>query len=601
MQSVSDNYRAIARDKNHKKQTRVDINGVSYYGESTQIRYLETYGGLFPKKVGVGGTQSQEIDVSVRYGGESIPRMARMNVFVRLVLGDEATDWIPKGVFYIDTRKKDALTGCLTIHGYDAMQLANQVYLPEGETGEWPKGADVVAADIAARLGVEIDSRTVLDSSIMVPYPNDYTMREVLGYIAAAHGGNFIITDDGALRLIPLWSIPTETHYLVDEYGDPITFGTEGTRILLTDTASAENPNISGSGTTYLGREVNSLDNAPEFAPYSKVIVWYDDEEAFEAGDDTGRVLECDCPFATQEIADKILAGIQGYVYRPYEAVQAILDPAAELGDGVTVNGIYSVLARIDTEFNALMVSTIAAPADEEIDHEIPYMTATQRALKRKLTLGKMYNNVSITQKEGFQAFEVDADGNKTLRAKIGGGEFILYDSRGRERVYFDPDADEYIFVGSVDIRGGEMNINDKFIVDESGNTRLVDALLKAAALYATDESQYYARMQENALALMNRDSEVPRAVLQADSSMVELVLGAGSDVDGINGRLYVQKGVEGGANVARVRYIDANGRYSTVEFDDTNGLSVDSEVGVRFYGTVDFSGAEVVGLPTAE
>lgn len=35
-------------------------------------------------------------------------------------------------------------------------------------------------------------------------YPNDYTMREILGYIAAAHGGFWTMAGDGKLRLAQL-------------------------------------------------------------------------------------------------------------------------------------------------------------------------------------------------------------------------------------------------------------------------------------------------------------------------------------------------------------------------------------------------------------
>ena len=56
-------------------------------------------------------------------------------------------------------------------------------------------------------------------------------MREILGYIAAAHAGNWIITDAGELRLVGFADIPPETFYLVTDHGDPIVFG--DTRILV--------------------------------------------------------------------------------------------------------------------------------------------------------------------------------------------------------------------------------------------------------------------------------------------------------------------------------------------------------------------------------
>ena len=80
-------------------------------------------------------------------------------------------------------------------------------------------------------MGVELDERTELDDEIKVPYPNDWTAREILSMVGTAHCGNWTITDAGKLRLVPLWSIPEATHYLVDQYGDPITLG--GVRILV--------------------------------------------------------------------------------------------------------------------------------------------------------------------------------------------------------------------------------------------------------------------------------------------------------------------------------------------------------------------------------
>lgn len=145
--------------------------------------------------------------------------------------GSEYSEWLPKGVFYIDTRRNDAVMGTLTIHGYDAMMKSEKEYLEEGDTGEWPRAADVVVSEIATAMGIELDERTVIDPSSRVPYPNDWTMREVLGYIAVAHCGNWVITDAGKLRLVPFGILPEETDYLVDEHGDAITFG--GVKIIV--------------------------------------------------------------------------------------------------------------------------------------------------------------------------------------------------------------------------------------------------------------------------------------------------------------------------------------------------------------------------------
>lgn len=213
------------------------------------------------------------------------------------------------------------------------------------------------------------------------------------------------------------------------------------------------------SNVTDLGRNAQSLGSQAAFAPFSKVVVWYDDEHAFTAGDDSGRTLEVDCPFATQAIAYKILSGVKGYAYQPYEAAGAILDPAAELGDGIAVGDVYSVLARCDTTFNALMVSDIAAPGDEEIDHEIPYQSEMQRQLKRKLTLGQNYYGTTITRAKGLEVVKFTAAGDEIKRASFNADVLAMYDNTGRPCVYFDTQTGRFKFNGDIDISGGNINL----------------------------------------------------------------------------------------------------------------------------------------------
>lgn len=227
------------------------------------------------------------------------------------------------------------------------------------------------------------------------------------------------------------------------------------------------------SDRVWVGQNAMSLETAPAFEAYTGVILWYDDENAFKAGDDTGRVLEVDCPWATQEMADNILASIAGYAYRPYEAAGAILDPAAELGDGVTVGGVYGQLAAINTSFDPLMASDISAPGEEEIDHEYPYESPQARAMARKVTLGMDYFGVRISKANGLEIHQEDTEGNQKSRMILNSDLMAFYNDDGSEALYFDVEAGKFKFAGDVAITGGTMNINDNFIVDEEGNVTL--------------------------------------------------------------------------------------------------------------------------------
>ena len=153
---------------------------------------------------GIGGAVAAEINLQVIPIG-TIPRMADITVESKMVTpaGDE-TDWWPMGKFFLGTRQLDRVSGVLTIHGYDAMIKADQIYLQEGDVGQWPRSMPTVLAEIAQRMGVEIDTRTsaILNPAYSVDLPTEMTMREVLQGIAAAHGGNWCITEDGKLRLV---------------------------------------------------------------------------------------------------------------------------------------------------------------------------------------------------------------------------------------------------------------------------------------------------------------------------------------------------------------------------------------------------------------
>lgn len=230
MQNTSDTYKAILSNQLWSAETRLTIGGVAYSGP---ILALSVNGGLFSDQTPtVGCCVSREINLAI-FPDFTIPRMAEIKIETRLVVPDlltgaisDASEWLQKGTFYIDTRREDPSDGSLTIHGYDAMLKMEQVFLADGEDlTDWPKTMPAVMELIAAKIGVELDERNVLNDTYMVEAPVGYTMREVAGWIAAAHAGNWTITDAGKLRLVPLYNTALDISYLADEDGNAITFG----------------------------------------------------------------------------------------------------------------------------------------------------------------------------------------------------------------------------------------------------------------------------------------------------------------------------------------------------------------------------------------
>lgn len=91
------------------------------------------------------------------------------------------------------------------------------------------------------------------------------------------------------------------------------------------------------------------------------------------------------CPWGTQAMAENILDSIKGFKYQPYTADGALIDPAAELGDGVSINGIYSGIYTQNADFGSAFTASISAPTEEEIDHEYPYVPKQERKVSRSL------------------------------------------------------------------------------------------------------------------------------------------------------------------------------------------------------------------------
>jgi len=303
-----------------------------------------------------------ELSLSLYLNSASVPRMAEIRPYFRVVNDTRQSEWIAKGVYFVDTREADTTTGLLTLHAYDSMLKGEQAY--PSTSHSWPAADLDVVTEIASFLGVKVDAQTtsLMTAGFMIPLPAQYTLRETLQYIAALYGGSFVITDANTLRLIPLWSVKSE----------------------------ADAP-LGGT---------HRLTAAPAFPACTGVRFLLDNDQEVFAGDETGYVYEIACPFATAataeglvpsgSAADRLLTKMQGFIYRPFAAEVAVVNPACELGDtlsvpdgsgGTFLTGLFSS----NLVFDSLCAASVSAPEDEELDHEYPYIPATERSFTRRI------------------------------------------------------------------------------------------------------------------------------------------------------------------------------------------------------------------------
>ena len=163
------------------------------------------------------------------------------------------------------------------------------------------------------------------------------------------------------------------------------------------------------NGKVFVGQKALSLTEYEKTAPISGVILWVDDENCYEAGDETGTVIEQDCPYATQQMANNLLATLQGYSYQGLEANGAKVSPIAELGDGITVNGLYTQLAYQNIRFSTGEVMDVAAPGKTETLHE--YQTEGYTTQQFTHQLAETRSLISKTSEEILLKVENELQG----------------------------------------------------------------------------------------------------------------------------------------------------------------------------------------------
>lgn len=133
----------------------------------------------------------------------------------------------------------------------------------------------------------------------------------------------------------------------------------------------------------YVGGDIISFADNGKYKPISRVTLLVDDENSLTAGDDTGMEVIASCPHATQPMVNALLQTMKGYQYQAYEASAANIDPAAELGDGVTVGGIYSPLSKLSDDGRGY--AGISSPGEAEMEDEYPAEGYITQEFNRKI------------------------------------------------------------------------------------------------------------------------------------------------------------------------------------------------------------------------
>lgn len=290
-----------------------------------------------------------------------IPRMAKVIPYYRLRGENQVSEWIQKGEYYINTRSTTSNFDNLNImeaQCFDNMIKANATYMDKTsiDFNRSVKPTDLeVIADVCNILGFVQDSRNaevLTKGYTMDVAPSKYsTCREVLGSIAALYGANWIFTDEGKLRIVPL---------------------------------------ISMGDTLNIRKSASNVTESPKRHGYTKVTMRKDtwnEQYSVSRGTSDDKIMEVTCLWPLESAVTDVYNKLSNWEYRPITAQGVWADPAVELGDTVDVGGDratnqFTAYSR-EIDFASGTVMELSAPNDNYIDNEYLFQSPKEEEINK--------------------------------------------------------------------------------------------------------------------------------------------------------------------------------------------------------------------------
>lgn len=223
----------------------------------------------------------------------------------------------------------------------------------------------------------------------------------------------------------------------------------------------------------YVGGDIISFADNGKYKPISRVTLLVDDENSLTAGDDTGMEVIASCPHATQPMVNALLQTMKGYQYQAYEAGAANIDPAAELGDGVTVGGIYSPLSKLSDDGRGY--AGISSPGEAEMEAEYPAGGYIAQEFNRKIAETRSI----ITKTSEEIMLKVEGIDGKYTEVKTTLDGLTVTDASGTTKINGSSIKTDNLYVAAANITG-TLTANQI----QTGSIRVGD--LKDGANYAT-------------------------------------------------------------------------------------------------------------------
>ena len=260
------------------------------------------------------------------------------------IIGDEK---IPLGTFSCVKSKRNGIN--MELEFADALYFSDREYIPRVR---FPATGQAIEDDICSQLGIEngndytaepylydIEGRPLYDDRgrrlrssgfdfevrSKGRIPKGTTMRQMLGYIASAHGQFGFIDRFG--RYVRKW------------YGQSVK---------TLDNNTIDLPTISEQQNVITG-----------------IVCTVSDDLTLKLGDDSGRVLQFENPFMTTSLLASIWFRVQGYSWYTVDLYHRLGDPRFDIGDVITYDDgskAYEIpITTLDYSFDGGLSANIAA------------------------------------------------------------------------------------------------------------------------------------------------------------------------------------------------------------------------------------------------
>lgn len=223
----------------------------------------------------------------------------------------------------------------------------------------------------------------------------------------------------------------------------------------------------------YVGGDITSFADNGKYKPISRVTLLVDDDNSLTAGDDTGMEIVASCPHATQTMVNALLQTMKGYKYQAYEAGAANIDPAAELGDGVTVAGVYSPLSKISDDGRGY--AGISSPGEAEMEDEYPSEGYITQEFNRKIAETRS----SITKTANDITLRIDGLDDSFTEVKTTLDGLTVTDASGTTKINGSSIKTDNLYVAAANITG-------KLTADQIQASSISVGDLKDGSSYAT-------------------------------------------------------------------------------------------------------------------